>query len=87
MNAGYSDKMFNEVNKAIKGNDLVFNFAGLSDIDDANKDPIGTVKSNILGNTNILESCRKRKVSRFIFASTVYVYSNLGGFYRVSKQF
>lgn len=77
---------FNEVNKAVKGNDLVFNFAGLSDIDDANKDPIGTVKSNILGNTNILESCRKRKVSRFIFASTVYVYSNLGGFYRASKQ-
>ncbi|SVD95650.1 uncharacterized protein METZ01_LOCUS448504, partial [marine metagenome] len=26
------------------------------------------------------------KVQRFIFASTIYVYSNLGGFYRCSKQ-
>ena len=41
---------------------------------------------NILGNTNILEACRLNKTKRFIFASTIYVYSNQGGFYRVSKQ-
>jgi len=34
----------------------------------------------------ILDECVKAKVSRFIFASTVYVYSEHGGFYRSTKQ-
>ena len=75
-----------QVNEAVKGSKYVYNFAGLADINESKTNPLKTIKSNILGTTNILESCRKNKVDRFIFASTIYVYSDLGSFYRSSKQ-
>ncbi len=75
-----------KVNKAIAGKDIVYNFAGVADIDEAAQKPLETIHTNIIGNANILEGCRKNKVQRFIFASTIYVYSNLGLFYRSSKQ-
>lgn len=64
----------------------VYHFAGVADLKEAQDDPINTVKNNILGTTNILEACKREKVERFIFASSVYVYSELGSFYRSSKQ-
>jgi len=76
----------NVVNKAIKGTDVVYNFAAIADIDNANKKPVETVKHNILGNTIILEACKINKIKRFIYASTLYVYSDVGAFYRSSKQ-
>ena len=75
-----------QVDSTIKGCDYVYNFAGIADIDEASDKPIETVKNNILGNTIILDSCRKNNVKRFIFASTVYVYSKAGSFYRATKQ-
>jgi len=74
------------VNKAIQGSDIVYNFAGIADIEEAQKNPLESVKSNILGNTIILEACVKFKVKRFIFASSLYVYSKTGSFYRATKQ-
>lgn len=73
-----------KVEKVVKGKDFVYNFAALADIEDIA--PIQTVKDNILGNTIVLESCRKNKIKRFVFASTIYVYSNKGSFYRSSKH-
>ncbi len=75
-----------EVQNAINGADVVFNFAGIADIGQANDRPIDTVRFNILGNTNILEACRQAAIKRYVFASSVYVYSKSGGFYRCSKQ-
>lgn len=74
------------VDKAMKGCEVVYNFAGIADMDDAKKSPLDTVKNNIIGNTIVLDACVKNKVNRFIFASTIYVYSNKGSFYRSSKQ-
>ena len=74
------------VNDVTKGASYVYNFAAIADVDEAAEKPIETVKYNILGNTIILDACVKNKVKRFIFASSVYVYSNRGSFYRVSKQ-
>lgn len=71
---------------SVKGCEAVYNFAGIADIEDASVRPIDTVRSNILGNTILLEAARKERISRFVFASTLYVYSNAGGFYRSSKQ-
>lgn len=74
------------VQRVVANNDVVYNFAGQADIDEAILKPLETINTNIIGNTNILEACRKHKVKRFVFASTVYVYSNAGSFYRSSKQ-
>jgi len=75
-----------KVREAIKGMNIIYNFAGIADIDEASKKPIETVKYNILGNTILLESAVKEKVQRFVYASTIYVYSNSGSFYRCSKS-
>jgi len=74
------------VDKAVKTADIVYNFAGMADIDEAQDKPLAAIEGNILGNTIILEACRKNKIKRFVFASSLYVYSNLGSFYRSSKQ-
>lgn len=74
------------INESVKGMDVVFNFAGIADIDEASYKPVETVKYNILGNTIILEASKANKVKRFVFASTIYVYSDSGSFYRCSKN-
>ena len=74
------------LDKVIKGADIVFHFAALADLDRALKDPINSVKINILGTVLALEMCRKHNVKRFIYASTIYVNSSEGGFYRSSKK-
>ncbi len=74
------------VEKAVKGCEVVYHFAALADIETAHLKPLETVEYNILGTTTILEACRKNKVKRFVFASTIYVYSDAGSFYRSSKQ-
>ena len=71
---------------AIADVDVVYNFAALSDLNQATEEPIETININILGNLNIREACRLHNVSRFMYASTVYVNSREGGFYRCSKQ-
>ena len=74
------------VEESVKNNDIVYNFAAISDINDANINPVETVKYNILGNTIILNVCKLQNIKRFVFASSLYVYSNAGAFYRSSKQ-
>ena len=74
------------VTSAIAGADYVFHFAGIADLDHAGTAPQDTVNLNILGTVNILNACVHARVKRFIFASSIYVYSQRGGFYRCSKQ-
>jgi UDP-glucose 4-epimerase len=74
------------VNEVVKEQEVVYHFAGIADIDECAERPVDTVKYNILGTVQLLEACRKAKTKRFIFASSAYVYSNLGYFYRISKQ-
>ncbi len=75
-----------QVAAAIKGCDVVYNFAGIADIEEANTRPLDTVRVNVLGNTILLEAAAREKVQRFVFASSLYVYSESGAFYRSSKQ-
>lgn len=75
-----------DVEKATRDCNIVYNFAGLADIAEASDKPLDSVKFNILGNSIILEACRKTKVKRFVFASSLYVYSKAGSFYRSTKQ-
>jgi UDP-glucose 4-epimerase len=75
-----------QVNKVVHNSHFVYHFAGLANINEAKIKPLETITSNILGTTKILEACRINNVDRFVFASTIYVYSELGSFYRSSKQ-
>ncbi|PIQ98681.1 MAG: NAD-dependent epimerase [Nitrospinae bacterium CG11_big_fil_rev_8_21_14_0_20_45_15] len=74
------------LDQAISGSQAVYNFAALADLNQALDKPIETVKINVLGNVHALEACKKHNVKRYVYASTVYVYSREGGFYRCSKQ-
>ncbi|MFA4955749.1 MAG: NAD(P)-dependent oxidoreductase [Candidatus Methanoperedens sp.] len=74
------------VKMAVKDSDVVYNFAGIADLEKAKEDPVKTVETNILGNTIILDACREYNIKRFVFASSLYVYSKAGSFYRSSKQ-
>ena len=76
----------NMVCNAIKGQDIVYNFAGMADLEEAADKPRETVSQNITGTVHLLDAAVEFKVKRFVFASTIYVYSILGGFYRCSKQ-
>jgi UDP-glucose 4-epimerase len=74
------------LDEAIAGCEAVYNFAAISDIDEALDRPVETVRVNILGNVLALEACRRHGVRRYVYASSVYVHSREGGFYRCSKQ-
>lgn len=74
------------VSDAVAGAEVVYNFAALADLNEALNQPRKTVNINVLGNLNVMEACRNHGVSRFVYASTVYVHSREGGFYRCSKQ-
>ena len=74
------------MDEAIKGCDVVYNFAAIADLDEALSKPVETARINVLGNVQVLEACLKARIQRYIYASTVYVYSRDGGFYRCSKQ-
>lgn len=77
---------FDQVTEAAKGTDVVYNFAAIADIDEAHDKPLATATINVLGNMHALEAARLAGARRFVFASTVYVYSESGSFYRASKQ-
>jgi len=72
--------------EAIVGAEAVYNFAALADLNKALDEPLKTIEVNILGNAKVMDACRVHGVKRFVYASTVYVNSREGGFYRCSKQ-
>ncbi len=74
------------VRAALQGQETVYHFAGLADLDTAGTLPLETVSQNIVGTLNLLDAAVAAGIRRFVFASTIYVYSSLGGFYRCSKQ-
>tara|TARA_B100001013_G_C24589443_1_gene434147 strand:- start:315 stop:1187 length:873 start_codon:yes stop_codon:yes gene_type:complete len=76
----------NQMRKAISGSKYVYHFAGIADIAEANKRPLDTVHLNVMGTGNAVQAALDFGVNRFIFASTMYVYSPYGSFYRATKQ-
>ncbi len=76
----------NAVESVLQGQEVAYNFAGIANIDEAQEQPAETARINVLGNTILLEGARRMRLSRYIFASTIYVSGQSGGFYRASKQ-
>ena len=75
-----------ELKRCMAGARYVYHLAGIADIGEAARSPKATVEQNIIGSTVVLECCLQAKVERLLYASTLYVYSQQGSFYRVSKQ-
>ncbi len=74
-----------EVLTAAQGCQYIYNFAGLADIDRAKNYPIEAAQFNVLGSIHALEAAKMVDAERFILASSVYVYSDVGSFYSASK--
>jgi UDP-glucose 4-epimerase len=74
------------VEQLVKESDAIYHFAGIADIEEASKNPIRTLETNVMGTMVLLEAARKSTLQRFIFSSSIYVYSNRGAFYRTSKK-
>ena len=77
---------YDALERAIKGNQIIYNFAALSDLDLAMNQALISAKTNILGTVQALNLCRKYKVKRFIHASSIYATSNQGGFTAAAKE-
>jgi len=77
---------YEAVKAAMQGCQAVYHLAALADINKAIHNPRDTIQINVMGTLNMLEAARELGLSRFIFASSIYVYSNQGSFYRTSKQ-
>ena len=74
------------ISKEIKKSNIIYYFADIADIRFAKDNYMKTINNNILNLTKILDSCKKSKIDNFIYASSLYVYSEAGSFYRASKQ-
>ena len=74
------------VRAAVKDSEVVYNFAAMADIQKALDNPVDAANFNIMGTMHIIDACREFSISRFMYASTIYVYSDHGSFYRSSKQ-
>ncbi len=64
----------------------VYHLAGIADIGEAASRPRDTMALNVMGSLGVVEACLRAGVKKVLFASTIYVYSDKGSFYRVSKQ-
>ncbi|GAB7021553.1 NAD-dependent epimerase/dehydratase family protein [Salidesulfovibrio brasiliensis] len=75
-----------QVGKAVAGKDYVYHLAGIADIGQSSREPLETIQHNVIGSSNIIDAAAEADVSRLLFASSLYVYTDKGSFYRVSKQ-
>jgi UDP-glucose 4-epimerase len=75
-----------QIEATVSGHDAVYHFAGIAHLDIGLSAPIETVEQNVLGTVIALEASRLAGIQRFVYASSIYVYSEGGSFYRASKQ-
>jgi len=67
----------NDVNKAIKDKDIVFNFAAESHVDRSIEGPEKFIRSNVEGTQVLLEEGRKKEIEKFVQISTDEVYGSI----------
>ena len=70
----------------IKNFNVIYYFADIADINESKKNYMNTINQNILSLSNILAMSANSKLKKFIYASSLYVYSESGSFYRATKQ-
>jgi len=75
-----------KISEAVSGARYVYHFAGVADIAEAAENPVNTINLNVLGAATAAMAAVNNHVERLVYASTMYVYSPFGSFYRASKQ-
>ena len=73
-----------EVKKNMKGCDLVIHMAAIAGIDSVVKEPLTTMKVNLMGTSNVLEAALEKNIERFVYFSTSEVYGPL--VYKASEE-
>ena len=64
---------------AMAGMDAVFHLAAIADVKDVYEDPYYSETINVRGTMNVLEAARRTRISRVIYGSTTWVYSEAEG--------
>ncbi|MCM8761033.1 MAG: NAD-dependent epimerase/dehydratase family protein [Candidatus Omnitrophica bacterium] len=59
---------------AAKSCNIIIHLAAIAGVSNYYKDPTETLRVNIIGTINLLEICRKHRISKFIYFSTSEVY-------------
>lgn len=67
--------------------DYIFHFAGNASPKFINSDPVGILKSNLIGTINVLEFAKEKHSSRLLFASTREVYGAVSASLLTEKSF
>ena len=70
---------------AVKHSDLICHFGGIADLDAASLSPLKTIEANVMGTSNLLDAMIENDVDQFLFASSMYVFSENKTFYGASK--
>jgi UDP-glucose 4-epimerase len=71
---------------ALEGVEVVYHFAGMADLNSSLSAPQQAFSLNVMGTVTLLEEVRKKPITRFVYASSAYVFSTKGAFYGTSKK-
>ncbi len=74
------------LSEEIKKFDIIYYFADIADIKESKKNYMSTINQNLIILTEILKLSVNSKVKNFVYASSLYVFSEAGSFYRATKQ-
>ncbi len=65
-----------EMEKVLKGIDVVYHLAGISSLPECQNNPNEAYQVNVAGTANVLEAARRHSIKRVIFSSTSAIYEN-----------
>jgi UDP-glucose 4-epimerase len=63
--------------RAAEGCDAIAHLAAAADVGEVQQDPLGAEQLNARGTANVLEAARRLEVGRVVYASTIWVYSDV----------
>ncbi len=63
--------------RAADGCDAIAHLAAAADVGEVQQDPVGSEQLNARGTVNVLEAARQLEIDRIVYASTIWVYSDV----------
>ena len=63
-----------DINKAVKGNEIVIHLAAKISVDESIKNPSETFQTNVEGTKNVLIACKENQIKKIIASSSAAVY-------------